>query len=480
MKRPLLAAALVASLLAATTAACSGGSGGGGGESGRVTVQLIVPPEGSPDPFLDVASYRVRVLESGAVVRETTYDANEDLVVLGLTEGADRTVQLDAFDAATTRVAHGTTLPFDFIDGENVTVTMYFARSNSFNGVHGSTAGRSGASTAVLSDGSVLIAGGLVGGTAVATAEIFDFETDSVLPSGTMGSPHAYASVALLDANTVLVAGGHDGTGAPLAAADVFVYQPASSAGSWASGVPPMSEPRREAGAAGLAAGVALVAGGVGTGAPLDTTEIFQWNGTTGAWAGGPAMAVPRRGPIVLELGASRAIVGGGRDDQGGGGGPSAGYDKTSELFTWNGAAAAKSGTSDFREERSLPAIVKLDATRWLLAGGQNGLGVLDSTEVVTLDGAGTDFNSADGPNLPVAHRRGGGGLLADGDTLLLGGDDGTGDAIAATDDAFLYDGTTITAFTPTPGPTATSAVIALPDGTALIVIDGRVLRYNP
>lgn len=481
MKRPLVtSAAFVTSLLAATTACNGGGGGGGGGESGRVTVQLIVPPAGSPDPFLDVASYRVRVLENGAVVSETLYDANEDIVVLGLTEGTGRTVQLEAFDAATTRVSHGTTLPFDFEDGANVTVTMYFARSNSFNEVHGNTAGRTGASTAVLSDGSVLIAGGIVGAAAVTSAEIFDFETDSVLPSGTMGSPHAYAATAMLDANTVLVAGGQDAAGAPLAGADVFVYQPASSAGSWVGSVPAMSTARREAGAAALTAGVALVAGGVGTGAPLDTTEIFQWNGASGTWTAGPAMSGPRRGPVVLEIGSNKAIVGGGRDDQGGGGGPSAGYDKTSELFTWGGASATKANANDFRAERSLAAIVRLSATSWLIAGGQNGNGLLDTTEVVTLNGGATDFASVAGPDLPNAQRRGGGGLLADGDVLLLGGDGATNDTIAATNDAYLYDGATITDFLPTPGNTATSTVVALPDGTALVIVDGAVLRYNP
>lgn len=467
---------LVAPALVLSASACGGGGGGGTSETGRVTVQLIVPPAGSPDPFQGVDRVRVRVLHGTTIVLERDFGANDPIEIPGIPPGADRIVEFEGYDAADARVAHGRTAPFAFAEGQDQTLPLWFARANSFNDVHGAVVPREGAATVSFSDGRVLIAGGLDGNAAVATAQIFDWETDSVLPSGTMGTARAYASIALLDPDTLLVAGGITSRNQATASAatDVFVYQPASRAGTWAAGVPSMGTARREAGALALGTGVAAVAGG-DDGAPLASTEVFQWDGSTGSWTAGPDLAVARAAPIALSLGGGRGIVGGGWAGGGGGGA----YSRSTDLLTWSGTALSVAPAADLGDERSFARVVPLSPGTWLMAGGLDDGGLMDTTEVLTANGAGTDVTSAAGPALPVPMRRGGGAPHGNG-ALLVGGDDGTGFGPAPLDEAFLYDGGTIGDLGTTAGTTARPTLVPLPDGSFLVVADDGVQRYNP
>jgi len=77
----------------------------------------------------------------------------------------------------------------------------------------------------LLQDGSVLLAGGM-GGSALASAERYDPASGAVSPLGSMATPRSNHTAALLtvgpDAGKVLVIGGEDAAGAPLASMEVF------------------------------------------------------------------------------------------------------------------------------------------------------------------------------------------------------------------------------------------------------------------
>jgi hypothetical protein len=123
----------------------------------------------------------------------------------------------------------------------------------------------------LLSDGKVLIAGGLLdnAGTATATAELFD--PTSQLFTGTSGSlntPRGFHTATVLDDGTVLLAGGISGVG-PLSSAEL--YDPSAETFSTADG---MAATREMHAATLLNDGTALITGGVGDGE--GTAELYQ------------------------------------------------------------------------------------------------------------------------------------------------------------------------------------------------------------
>ena len=463
-------------------AACSG-SGGKGAQLGKVTIQLVVPPAGSPDPMQGAATFTVSVLDSaGTVVATKSFGASQAITMPGLPQGTHRTVTLEAFDSGNTRISHGRTLPFDFVDGQTLTLSMYFARSNSFNAVHGTDVARIGASAAVLGDGRVLIAGGLVGTTASTAAEVYDPIADSAAATGAMGAGHSFTSAVALDPNVILVAAGlHDTSGTPAGAADVFVYDSVSHAGAWAPSVPAMATPRRNACGAALGGDRAVVAGGSDAGGTaLDTVEVFTWGGTgaSSSWTTpGNAMANPRDGCIALPVAADIAAIGGGGDLSGGGGATN----KDMQLFHATGGTFNNGGQLSNAAQQ--PAVLPLSATSWLIAGGigTNNGQLSTKTSLVTWNGSNT--SSSNGPSLPNAQRRGGGGIGGDGRALLVGGDtDNSLSGFTPVDAALAYDvaGGSITALGTTAGATASAVVIPLGDQTSLVVTDLGARRYNP
>ncbi|MGH9076680.1 MAG: kelch repeat-containing protein [Acidimicrobiales bacterium] len=170
------------------------------------------------------------------------------------------------------------------------------------------TARTDGAAT-LLADGRVLVAGGSDGsGNALASTEIY-------LPPGpgqsavwTPGPPMIQARTgqraALLPDGRVLEIGGRDLSGRPLASVEVF--DPSTPDQGWQA-APPMTTPRADDALAVLGDGQVLVTGGEdATGQPLASAEILTLpaSGAPGgvAWAPVPAMGSARAGHTATVL----------------------------------------------------------------------------------------------------------------------------------------------------------------------------------
>ena len=129
-----------------------------------------------------------------------------------------------------------------------------------------------------LNDGRVLLAGGSGGGfNNRSTAEIFDPSSNSWSATGSMNVPHAGAASVLLSDGRVLVAGGMQTRGVIAVSAEE-IFDPAS--GTWAlSGL--LRQPRSGATATLLPNSKVLVAGGLVesddfASGPLDSAELFD------------------------------------------------------------------------------------------------------------------------------------------------------------------------------------------------------------
>jgi putative Ig domain-containing protein/galactose oxidase-like protein len=125
----------------------------------------------------------------------------------------------------------------------------------------------------LLSDGTVLVAGGLDNaGKALATAEVFDPTTQNFTAAkGSMGSARYFHTATVLTDKTVLLVGGNDGAKA-LATAEV--YDPA--AGTF-SPTGSLGTARQSHAATILGNGTVIVAGGMNSGASaLASAELYQ------------------------------------------------------------------------------------------------------------------------------------------------------------------------------------------------------------
>jgi len=167
---------------------------------------------------------------------------------------------------------------------------------------------RTDASTVVLRDGRVLVAGGYRSDLhrAIATAELYDPRTNTWAAAGSLIAPRARVGAVLLPDGRVLVAGvGNPALGAPAAPA-AEIYDPATNA--WTA-TGPMTTARTRPAVALLPGGRVLAAGGAQSGS-LATAEVYD--PASNAWTPAAAMAAPRERPGVATLPDGRVLVAGG------------------------------------------------------------------------------------------------------------------------------------------------------------------------
>jgi hypothetical protein len=167
------------------------------------------------------------------------------------------------------------------------------------------TTPRYGAVTASLSDGRVLVAGGIDGsGNATASAEIYDPSTNAWSSASAMGSARAFAAAAPLSDDQVLVAGG-DVDGSPSASAEIYD----ATTDTW-SPAAPMDSPVAGASAVTLSDGTVLVAGGA------NTMSGDTYDPAAEAWSSSDGGEYARDGGVAAPLGSGDVLLAGGFDPE--------------------------------------------------------------------------------------------------------------------------------------------------------------------
>ena len=313
---------------------------------------------------------------------------------------------------------------------------------------------RTGACAVALATGRIVLAGGR-GASALGALELFDPRAangaGAFSIAGALLQPRELPIAALLPDGSVLVAGGLDDGGAPLASAELVHEDPAHPGRLLTAEALPLSTARAFAAAVRLADGRVLVAGGIGKSALLASAEIFDPavparlradlpSPGPGAFSPTGPMSTPRGAPMAALLADGRVLIAGGSgpSDPLSLGSPAEGGDAlaSAELFDPRTGSFRPTGTMATARRGSV--MLRLPSGKVLIAGGL-GKGALASAELFDpLADEGRGAFSATG-GLATARDGAAAALLPSGRALLLGGTDPSGGALAS---AELYDPT--------------------------------------
>jgi hypothetical protein len=294
----------------------------------------------------------------------------------------------------------------DSVQSGNGVVTITYPPAGYFSraGLGPMQHGRLFAAAAPLPSGDVLIAGGADGTAApISTAEVFDPTTGMFTTTGSMTSPRMGASAAPLPNGDVLVAGGQATMGSNVSLASAELFDPV--AGTFTALPHLMTTTRSFAAAALLPDGEVLIAGGVNAGGNLSSAELFD--PATGKFRTTGALITARAGAVAASLPGGDVLVAGG--------GLTSGelYDPATNSFT----AAQSSMTTP----RVWAVASPLPNGKVLIAGGFANGKFLSSAEV--FDPQSQTFAAL--PESLTSLRSGGiAAPLPDGDVLIAGGDD--------------------------------------------------------
>jgi N-acetylneuraminic acid mutarotase len=193
---------------------------------------------------------------------------------------------------------------------------LYDPSTNTWTSAGAMSAPRVAATATLLPDGDVLVAGGgtVSGNAATVTqsAELYDPGTNAWTTTGSMITGRATATSTLLGDGDVLVAGGTTDPQGDTALASAELYDPAK--GTWAA-TGALTGPREGASATLLPDGDVLEAGGsdpTGTPAadPLATAELYD--PTIQTWTSTGAMSAPRFDDTATLLDDGQVLVAGG------------------------------------------------------------------------------------------------------------------------------------------------------------------------
>ncbi len=331
--------------------------------------------------------------------------------------------------------------------------------------------GRGQDTATLLSDGRVLVAGGLSNGVSLASAEIYDPRAGRWARTAPMPSAHGEQTATLLPDGDVLVASGNAGSGAPTARADL--YDPRQ--GRWRP-TAPLRTGRDEATATLLRDGIVLVAGGQVTQLAVATRAVELYDPQRGQGRQAAPLRVARACATATLLPDGTVLVAGGVTGDGGEGMTLA----SAELY--DPRRGQWRMTAPMRQAREEATATLLRDGRVLVAGGYAsyssyripGDTYLSSVEL---------YDPRTGRwsrtmSLAFPRRAAAAALLHDGDVLVTGGQT-TGDSALAA--AEVYDPRSGQWIQPDPmrvarvGPTAT----LLPDGRVLVAGGEHGLSAN-
>ncbi|HEV2492766.1 MAG TPA: kelch repeat-containing protein [Terriglobia bacterium] len=273
---------------------------------------------------------------------------------------------------------------------------------------------RSKHTATVLSDGRVLVAGGVdTSGNATATAELYDPTANTWTPTtGPLMTARSGHTASLLADGTVLVAGG-DSSGTALSSLEVF--NPTN--GTFTATVGTLSSARESHAAAVLAKGQVLIVGGTDGKNALASSDIYD--PSTGLISTGPVLSIARQGlSATTQLDGKVLVVGGNNGAQNGSQDLASAevYDPSAGTFALTGSLAiAREAHLAF----SLPHNNGI-----LIVGGTSAGAALASSELYY------PWTGSFNPTGPMASARTlatGSPLSQDGVLLVAGGNDTTG-----------------------------------------------------
>jgi hypothetical protein len=206
----------------------------------------------------------------------------------------------------------------------------------------------------LLSNGMVLVAGGVNGSTALASAELYDPATGSFTAAGSMTTVRTGQTATLLNNGQVLIAGGGNGlTGTALASAEL--YDPAT--GSFTATGSMATAPSGQT-ATLLNSGKVLVAGGENSIATVNPSTVFElYDPATGTFTATGNMTTGRSGDTATLLNDGQVLVAGGEVVFLYGGSPVLVSDNSAELYdpaTGSFAATGSMTTTRFGHTATL------------------------------------------------------------------------------------------------------------------------------
>ncbi|MBA3357411.1 MAG: hypothetical protein H0U18_16025 [Pyrinomonadaceae bacterium] len=287
---------------------------------------------------------------------------------------------------------------------------------------------RSGHTATVLTNGKVLVVGGVTTGGFLDTAELYDPATGTWSTAGRLRAGRYLHTATLLPNGKVLVSGGITSTAPPEfgVTTSAELYDPAT--GTW-SATGNLNTARFWYTATLVANGKVLVVGGANNPLVLDSAELYD--PATGAWTVTGNLNAARYGHTATLLQNGNVLVTGGSND-----GDLSSTLASAELY--DPAIGTWSNTANLNRSRALHTATLLPDGKVLVAGGYD-------SPPVSLNGAelydpatGTWSNTR---NLIAARDSHTATLLPNGQVLVAGGDDWNAPSRPATlNSAELYD----------------------------------------
>jgi hypothetical protein len=166
-----------------------------------------------------------------------------------------------------------------------------------------SATNRTGAAATLLSDGRVLVTGGISAGGVVSSVDVFS-ETEAVAAGAALNVPRAEHAVVLLSNDSVLAIGGRNADGST-ASVEIYIN------GGWTT-VGSLTNARWGHTATLLKDGRVLVAGGENESGPVANIEVFD--PVSGEFSMAGTLSAPRTGHAAARLQDGRVFIAGGFD----------------------------------------------------------------------------------------------------------------------------------------------------------------------
>jgi uncharacterized repeat protein (TIGR01451 family) len=243
---------------------------------------------------------------------------------------------------------------------------IYDATDGTFKTAASMKRARFGHAAAVLRDGRVLVVGGDAAAPAQ-TAEIYDPSTNSWSLTGGLVDSRIDATATLLNDGRVLIAGGADNNGGVLASLEIF--DPATNAFTYAGSIVPG---RTGHSASLLRDGRVLIVGGSDGQAVFNSAEIFDPDSLSTSPA--PALSAARAGHTATTLLDGTVLIIGGHDD--------AGDLASAEIFDPKAGLFSPVESTLITPRRDHAAFALPHNGGVLIVGGTSGGAALDSAEL--------------------------------------------------------------------------------------------------